>query len=177
MLRASWSTRFIHISLFRNRKVDRYFQPSIPIISLWYNTSIDAWIITSIVNSIEIMLYKTRKYESMKKKKKERNVAIISPVHLYKTRISHKRRDGGRTPVRNRRNTRYIYIYIKSPLNPLCFGNTCRKSQPPNANIILIAIEKYRHYEETLFSFSPSFLPLSLSFNFAAAQQRPRRRD
>lgn len=107
----------------------------------------------------------------MKKKKKERNVAIISPVHLYKTRISHKRRDGGRTPVRNRRNTRYIYI--KSPLNPLCFGNTCRKSQPPNANIILIAIEKYRHYEETLFSFSPSFLPLSLSFNFAAAQQRP----
>lgn len=108
------------------------------------------------------MLYKTRKYESMKKKKKERNVAIISPVHLYKTRISHKRRDGGRTPVRNRRNTRYIYI--KSPLNPLCFGNTCRKSQPPNANIILIAIEKYRHYEETLFSFSPSFLPSSLSF-------------
>lgn len=37
---------------------------------------------------------------------------------------------------------------------PLAGGNTCRKSQPPNANIILIAIEKYRHYAETLFSFS-----------------------
>lgn len=39
-------------------------------------------------------------------------------------------------------------------LQPLAGGNTCRKSQPPNANIILIAIEKYRHYAETLFSFS-----------------------
>ena len=43
-------------------------------------------------------------------------------------------------------------------------GNTCRKSQPPNANIILIAIEKYGHYAET------SFLSLSLSFfQFCAA--------
>lgn len=64
---------------------------------------------------------------------------------------------------RNRRNTGGITNESKRErerekvLDPL--GNTCRKSQPPNANIILIAIEKYRHYEETLFSLSffPSF--------------------
>lgn len=36
---------------------------------------------------------------------------------------------------------------------PSVARHTCRKSQPPIANIILIAIEKYRHYLETLFSF------------------------
>lgn len=112
---------------------------------------------------LSTLLYKTRGYDRERVRNCSHTETIISPVHLYKMRIWHKRRGerlyvtGGTHGIRT-----YIYIYTtnESPLNPLCFGNTCRKSQPPNANIILIAIEKYRHYEETLFSFFLSFFRL-----------------